>query len=276
MPSRNREWTLSRCLTLEPLDDAQRTAKIDTSSLAHALDHFIRQHFPTSAGRFVELVRRTRQGAFQVQFFADHFTRARGTLHEHDISLADLGVWKLCRSSSRSSDDLLSVVVSRIPVSMSSDAFVEEFALSNGSRFSGFDSSSLRTSLRSVSRLPRRKVSGSGLSEWVPSSSLRCVLDRKLGETLLASGSLVIGFRYVKVRPYHPPDRFCFHCGREGHLARFCHSPLHCRRYGAGHALRDCPLRTSSSSDPLVTGPSSRSALHDDSKGSDPSPSSCP
>ena len=272
-PLRAREWTMSRCLILEPITNAQRTVKTDSTSFANELQDFIRGHSPCASGRLIELVRRTRQGAYQVQFFPGFFTPAQETLREHDISLDSFGHWRLSRQSSGAPfHDTISVVISRIPLSMSTLDFEEEFAVCNGSRFSGFDSQSLRSALRSTTRLSRRTTDSSGSSSWIPSSSLRCNVDRKLGEALLAHGSLVIGFQLVDVRPYHPPVRFCFHCASEGHLARFCRNPPRCRRCGQGHPLRDCPRRSSSSDARTSVGLDSGT---DGLSRDDPSPSSC-
>ena len=194
----------------------------------------------------MEMARHTRRGDFQVQFLQDHLSRATDTFHDCDIPLDQFGIWRLSRNSSRFPLDSLSVVISRVSSSMSSDDFVDDFVCSNASRFSDFDADSLRIALHSATRLPRREIDSSGNTTWVPSLSLKCVVARKLGEALLASGSVVVGFRSTAVRPFHPPIRYCFHCGREGHLARYYRSPARCARCGDGHPLRDCPHRPSS------------------------------
>ncbi len=277
-PIRNQEWHLNRSLILEPLNNEQRCAKINSPSFARELEDFIRHHYTFGPGRLIELVRRTRRGGYQVQFFSSYFIRAREALKDNDISLNTFGKWKVYqRPSQPSSRDMMSVVILRIPLSMSTSDFTEEFCSCNASRFSGFDSNSLRSTLHSVLRLSQRKVSSSGASAWVPSSSIRCIVDRKLGEALLAHGSLVVGFQSVDVRDYHPPVRICYHYVYEGHLARFCRSPPHCRHCDGPHPLRDCPHRLPSSSSFRADGPSSRSGvlsgdtLHG-SEGNDPSP----
>ena len=249
---------------------------MDIFSFARLLDDYIRERHSSHDARCVELIRRTRRGGLQVQFCSNIFAHALEILGERDIPLDRFGVWRVSRDSTRLSD-LMSIVVSRVPMSMSPDDFTEELLLSNEARIPGFDSDLLRSSVHSISRLSRRQVDMSGTSTWIPSLSLRCIVSRKLGEALLHLGSLVIGYRPVEVRVYHPPVRFCFHCGREGHLARFCRSPPKCRRCGEGHALRDCPLRSSlhgpsERAHPSVT---ARRARHGDLGGAQPSPSTC-
>ena len=246
VPSRDENWVLRRCLIIQPTTGVQRTAKTDTVNFARRLEEYIRAHLPCGPGRIVELVRRTRRGDYQVQFYPGVFVRASEGLKDCDISLESFGHWKLVSGRSRpSSADLISLVVSGIPLSMSKSEFETEFAACNGKRFGEFDVASLQTALHSSSRLPRREVPSSGTSQWVPSTSIRCVLQRKLGEMILEHGSLVIGYRSVPVRPYHAPARICFHCGREGHLAKFCRSPAHCSRCDGSHSLRDCPRHSS-------------------------------
>ena len=125
---------------------------------------------------------------------------------------------------------------------MTMDEFLEEFRLNNAARYSESNSSILHDGVRSATRLSRRVTSTSG-KNWVPSSTVRLDVSKALGEAILSRGTIVFQFRSIAVRQYSPMIRTCFHCGKEGHEARFCRSAPRCRNCGEGHEVWRCPDR---------------------------------
>ena len=119
-----------------------------------------------------------------------------------------------------------------MPLRCTEQAFKEELALCNADCFTAAVDGPFEASLLSVTRLPRCSRSAAGPSQWVPSSSMRVSVPHTLGAAILAHGSLVLGFRSVAVRPYSPPVRTCFRCGREGHVAQYCRNSPTCRNCG--------------------------------------------
>ena len=134
----------------------------------------------------------------------------------------------------------LSLVVQGIPIEVTDDQFLRELQLGNEGRFSEFRGQAFQMAIQSVTRLSRRVKSASGTESWAPSCTMRLVVAQNVGTAILDRGTLVLHFRSVPVRLYHPPIRTCFRCGREGHEARFCRSAAKCRNCGGGHAVWEC------------------------------------
>ena len=134
----------------------------------------------------------------------------------------------------------MSIVVPGIPTEVTEEQFLHELHSNNEGRFSEFQGQAFRNGIHSATRLSRRVTSESGTGSWVPSRTMRLVVAKKVGEAILARGTLVLRFRSIPVRLYQPPIRTCFRCGREGHEARFCRSAAKCRKCGGGHAIWEC------------------------------------
>ena len=135
----------------------------------------------------VELVRRTRQGGYQVQFFADFLPPVKALLQAGSINLPNFGRWKLAPTSTTVGS--MALVVGGVPLNIQDQAFREELILCNATRFRASGEGpfgDFGDAILSVTRLPRRVKAAEGGPQWVPSSSMRVSVPRPLGEAILA------------------------------------------------------------------------------------------
>ena len=240
-PARTQDWETSRCIVMEPTTDSQRTAPTAGSKFASAMDAFIKRMSPDAPARSVELIRRTRRGAYQIQIFEAFFSRIRAALRPLTVTLPDFGSWTMTPTrDDHAQGPTVSIAIPRIPITMTMDEFLEEFRLNNAARYQESNSSILHDGVRSATRLSRRVTSASG-KNWVPSSTVRLDVSKALGEAILSRGTIVFQFRSIAIRRYNPIIRTCFRCGKEGHEARFCRSAPRCRNCGKGHEVWKCP-----------------------------------
>ena len=159
------------------------------------------------------------------------------------VTLTDFGS---CTMTPTRDDHLkgptISIVIPRIPITMKMDEFLEELRLNNAARYPESRNSILHDGVRSATRLSHQVTSGSGRS-WMPSSTVRFDVSKALGEAILSRGTIVFQFHSIAVSCYIPLTRTCFHCGKEGHEARFCRSAPQCHNCGKGHEVWRCPDR---------------------------------
>ena len=249
-------WHPERCLYLEPTTPAQRLARTDITGFGKAVDTLLRRAAGggTRGPGVVELVGRTRQGGYRVQLYATHsglLTDRLGT--SNAFTLPSFGRWTRKPTPTSAT---IPVVVRGVPLSTSEDEAATDIAAGNAGRLEGFTAAAdILAALKSATRLKRRRPHGSEGPPWVPSTSLRLRVDRRLGTAMLERGHLVLGYRLHTVAPYEEPLLTCFHCGREGHVAKYCRSPPRCSGCGGGHVFRECPHRSDA-------GPASSSGVH--------------
>ena len=182
-----------------------------------------------------------------MQLHAPHFAHVTSRFGmSGTLTLPPFGCWS--RKPTPPSATTL-VVIRGVPLSTSETTAVSDIASSNAGRLEGYASvAALTSALKSATRLKRRQATPNGGSTWVASTSLWLQVDQRLGEVLLQHGHLVLGYRLHSIVPYEAPLRTCFHCGREGHVAKFCRSPPHCGLCGGNHPRWDCPHGPSSTS----------------------------
>ena len=136
----------------------------------------------------------------------------------------------------------VSIVIPRIPITMTMHEFFEEFRLNNAARYLESNNSILSDGVQSATRLSHRVTSGSSRS-WVPSSTMRLDVSKALGEAILSRGMIVFQFHSIVIRRYISLKRTCFRCGKEGHEAHFCRSAPRCHNCGKEHEVWRCPDR---------------------------------
>ena len=251
IPTTSQDWDPSRCLVLEPALDSQRTAPTAGPKFAAAVDAFLRRMGPDVPARVVELVRRTRRGGYQLQFFAGCFSRVQALLGSLTVMLSDFGSWTMTPTrAEHANGPTVSIVVQGVPVDVTKEEFLTEFRLSIASRLSASGAPTTSDEIRCASRLQRKITTASGKA-WAPSRTVRVDVSQALGEAILSRGTIVYQFRSLPVCQFTPMTRTCFRCGKEGHKARFCYSTPRCRHCGKDHETRACIIgwRRSSSQD---------------------------
>lgn len=237
----NPDWDLNRCLVLEPAFDSQRTTPTAGPRFAAAMDAHLRRLAEDIPARSVELVRRTRRGGYQVQFFAQCFPRVQSLLGSSSVMLPHFGTWTMTpRWTDPAGGPSVSIVVQGVPVDVTKEEFLAELRLGIASRLS-VSGDPTCDGIRSASRLQRRITTSSGKA-WAPSRTIRVDVSQALGEALLTRGTIVYQFRSLPVRRFTPMTRTCFRCGKEGHEARFCRSTPRCRHCGRDHETRACRI----------------------------------
>ena len=142
-----------------------------------------------------------------------------------------------------------SFVLVGVPLSESDSDLLTAFASANA-RTLGLSPAALQAQLISAERLRRRCPSGPEVGTWQPSTSIRFVGEPSIVRRVLAAPSLFLHFRAVEARPYTLPTRQCYHCGRQGHISRYCRG--NCPFCGRHHPTRACPLGQRVSSAPSV------------------------
>ena len=174
------------------------------------MDALIKRMSPNAPSRSAELIRRTRRGGYQIQIFEAYFSQIRIALRPLTVTLTDFGSWTMTpMRDDHLKGPALSIVIPRIPITMTMDEFLEEFCLNNAACYLESSNSILRDGVRSATRLSRHMTSGSGTS-WVPSSTVRLDVSKALGEAILSQGTIVYQFHSIAVCRYIPLTRTCF------------------------------------------------------------------
>ena len=217
----------------------------------------LRSLFPSAPARPVEMLRRTAKGGYCAQLsptlHPDLLTRARG-LTSLTIAGAQWSVSPLHQivqaSTSRTADQRPrtvrrdSFILGPVPTSLPDADILEAFARDNADAFQ-LTATALRARLMGAHRLNRRLSRGPQAGSWVPSRSVRIQSDPALVAEAVRTGAAVLDFHPVEVRPFEFAPQHCFHCGREGHVARHCRG--RCHRCDRVHPTVPCPATPSQS-----------------------------
>ena len=125
------------------------------------------------------------------------------------------------------------------------DSKVLELFIRDNADCFGLSSTALKARLTGVHSLQRRLSRGPRAGSWVPSTSVRIQGDQALVATVLRTGTAVIDFHPVTVRPFEFAALHCFHCGSAGHAARHCRG--RCHRCDRVYPTVPCPAAVSRS-----------------------------
>lgn len=204
----------------------------------------------------VEAVRRLPRGGFMVQFTPEGLTAICNGLitpTPFRVELATLERWgpNMHRNALTAHP---SVVLSGI-----SQDLPESFIESELREYNHIEGINLYANFEAVRRLDRRNPITNKIE---PSRSLRLFLsDKKTAEDLVAHGSVSIGGLLAIVRPYNPPQYFCFNCRTTGsHRTRDCRRPSEPNANQSNQPSPQTKTKSSTSqmkqSDPITPPPS--------------------
>ena len=250
-PHANPAWSQGRCIVLDPPDDAARRRTTDISVMGAALSTALRTAFPSVPERSVEMLRRTAKGGYCAQLS----TTLPPPLLQQARALTSLSIagmrWTVSplrqtppASTSRSADQRPrtvrrdSFILGPVPDSLPEAAILKTFIRDNAIKLQ-LSPTALKARLTGIERLQRRLSRGPQAGSWVPSRSVRIQGDPALVASVVRAGTAVLDFHPVEVRPFEFPPQHCFHCGREGHVARHCRG--RCHRCDRVHPTVPCP-----------------------------------
>ena len=164
----------------------------------------------------MEEVRRTGKGDYATQFSMAAWERLAG---KDGWTIPGFGDWQ--RASRRPFRQRSSLVLTRIPSTLSEEAMRQELATGAATRWPALPAEELQDI--SVVRLNRR-VNGSnqslssanGGSHWVPSTSVRLFATKALCEAILNEGGTVLGSAFHEARHFKLATWRCMRCGQMG------------------------------------------------------------
>lgn len=254
----------ARTLRLSPHSEAQRLSSFSLLAAGNKIQSALRSSMPqtfSTQGRFLEDVRRNHKGLLFFQLsqahlsdVVDFFGLCSDDMEStpNVLNLDTLGSWSLCMAPESQVYGMLPFVMSRIPVEVSDDEFVCEFATSNAYSFQ-MSENDLKNSIKAPRRLNRRQIDGG----WTLSTTMCFYVTPQVADKLKNNQSAVYGYNIVAVTPYNQPRLRCLKCGLIGsHLAKDCRGKPKCRHCQGEHDTRCCPTSVppaSTSSTPPMT-----------------------